>query len=201
MTGRTYALRVAGLFFGMILCMFIFYQPFMHIWVGDKLMLSKGDMLLFCIYFFLIVQVLPRNLYMNGNALWDKSKRWFVIEAICNLVLNIFLGKAFGITGVLIASNITIFLFNFLGRNQVVFEYYFGKEKKQDYYRAYFKYCAVMIFVIAVCNVIEDALKFKMIFLSLLVVLLSGIVLLCAFYVLFFKKSDELIKVKKMFLK
>ena len=26
MTGRTYALRVAGLFFGMILCMFIFYK-------------------------------------------------------------------------------------------------------------------------------------------------------------------------------
>ena len=185
----------------MTLCMFIFYQPFMHIWVGDKLMLSKGDMLLFCIYFFLIVQVLPRNLYMNGNALWDKSKKWFVIEAICNLVLNIFLGKAFGVTGVLIASNITIFLFNFLGRNRVVFEYYFGKEKKHDYYSAYFKYCAVMSFVIAVSNVMEEVLKFKIILLTLLVVLLSGIMLLCVCYALLFEKSDELLKVKKMFLK
>ena len=46
-------------------------------------------------------------------------------EAVANLILNFILGKYFGITGVLLATIITIFVFNYLQRNTVLFKCYF----------------------------------------------------------------------------
>ena len=89
-------------------CMVAMYQPFMQIWVGRRLMLSDRDMLLFCLYFYLINMNNIRNQYIDGTGMWNALKWSYILEAFGNLFLNIILGKLFGVTGILCATIFTI---------------------------------------------------------------------------------------------
>lgn len=117
-----------------------FYQPFMKLWAGEGLLLPNYDMLLFCIYFYVINMNNIRNQYISGTGMWWELKGSYIIEALANLGLNFILGRLFGITGVIIATIITIFLFNYLQRNKVLFKTYFKKEKIVEFYRQQFYY-------------------------------------------------------------
>ena len=109
------------------ICMFVLYQPFMIVWMkGDSsLLLSSVDMSLFCLYFYAINMNNARNLYFNSTGLFPKCKHWFILESLGNLILNVLLGYFFGITGILIATIITIFVFNFVCRTNALFKDYF----------------------------------------------------------------------------
>ena len=114
-------------------CLVALYQPFMKIWVGTELMLSDNDMLLFCIYFYLINMCNVRNQYINGTGMWWQLKVNYVLEAFGNLALNVILGKFFGITGILLATIITIFVFNYVIRTHKLFISYFEKKGEMKF--------------------------------------------------------------------
>jgi len=117
-----------------------FYQPFMKLWAGEELLLPSFDMLLFCVYFYVINMNNIRNQYVSGTGMWWKLKWSYIVEALANLSLNFILGKLFGITGVIMATIITIFLFNYLQRNIVLFKNYFKKESMWRFYKQQFYY-------------------------------------------------------------
>lgn len=106
-------------------CMACLYQPFMTLWAGKELLLPTFSMFLFCIYFYIINLNNIRNQYVSGTGLWWKLRYTYIVEAIGNLGLNIVLGKLYGINGVLWATIITIFLFNYLWRTSILFKNYF----------------------------------------------------------------------------
>ena len=132
------------------------YQPFMKLWVGEDLMLPTYDMFLFVTYFYLINMNHMRNEYILGNPIWWKLKGAYLAEAIGNLVLNIVLGKMFGITGVIIATIVTIFFCNYLMCNSVLFKTYFKGESIKVFYRQQFYYLAV---VAAVTGIVYNICK------------------------------------------
>lgn len=123
------------------------YQPFMKMWVGEELMLSTTDMILFALYFYFINMSRARNQYIFGNAFWWKLKWAYLIEAIGNLVLNIFLGRILGITGVLIATIITIFFCNYLMCNTVLFKEYFKSKPILFFYKQQIYYMIIAFFI------------------------------------------------------
>ena len=137
-------------------CLLCLYQPFMTLWVGKDLLLPNCDMILFCVYFYLINLNNIRNQYISGNGLWEKLKKSYIIEAGANLLLNIILGKIFGITGVIIATIITIFLFNYLQRNKVLFDNYFKNYKLSEFYKEqiYYAFLTTIIAIItySICS-------------------------------------------------
>ena len=51
-----------------------------------------------------------------------------------NLVLNIVLGKLFGVYGIVIATITSLFLCNYLWSVGIVFKHYFSMERIKDYY-------------------------------------------------------------------
>lgn len=142
-------------------CLGCLYQPFMKIWVGKDLLLSNTNMILFCVYFYLINMNNIRNQYISGLGIWWKLKNSYLIEAIANLLLNIVFGKIFGITGVILATIITIFIFNYLQRNRILFKSYFKNENIVDFYKEqfYFMFLIFISFVISyvICNIINLA--------------------------------------------
>lgn len=109
------------------ICMCCLYQPFMHIWMnGEKTMLlTNVDMVLFCLYFYAITMNNMRNLYVSGAGLYWELRKWYIFEAVGNIVLNWLLGYLFGMTGIIVATIITIFVFNFIARTNVLFKCYF----------------------------------------------------------------------------
>lgn len=130
------------------------YQPFMKIWAGEELLLPTFDMLLFCVYFYVINMNNIRNQYISGNGMWWKLKWSYVIEALANLGLNFILGKLFGITGVIWATIITIFVFNYLQRNYILFKNYFKNQSLGMFYKEQFYYMILTIIGLIVSFVI-----------------------------------------------
>ena len=113
------------------ICMLCGYQPIMRLWTGEELMLKTGDMLLFCLYFFIMNLTGIIDIYFVGRGLWWRAKYAYILEAGCNLLLNILLGNIWGVTGVLIATNVTMLAFRFIPVLTVTFKYYFENGLKR----------------------------------------------------------------------
>lgn len=125
-------------------CLCCLYQHFMDVWLNHNadMMLSNFNMILFCIYFYTITINNIRNLYINGAGIFWKLRIWYVLEAVANLLLNIVLGRFMGVTGIILATIITIFVFNFVARTNVLFREYFHCAPSR-FYILHFYYATV----------------------------------------------------------
>lgn len=142
-------------------CMFCLYQPFMNIWMNGNrsMLLSDLNMTLFCIYFYAINMTYVRSMYLDGKGLFYQCRYWCIAEAIGNLLLNILFGKYWGITGILLATIITIIVFNFAGRTKVLFKYYF-KSGLIEFYLEHFLYALMTITVAVATKIILDFVSY-----------------------------------------
>lgn len=86
------------------ICLLCLYQPFMRVWVTEKLMLDFKAVVLFCIYFFVNQIYLMFELFKDAAGMWHEDRFRPIIVAAINLFLNLILGWYLGIYGVLIAS-------------------------------------------------------------------------------------------------
>lgn len=120
-------------------CLLCLYQPFMKLWAGEDLMLPFFEMSLFCVYFFVLNSNNIGEIYFTTNGLWWFTKLYTCIEAMGNLLLNIMLVKIWGISGILIATIITLVFLQFIPRTEVLFKEYF-KRKPYRYYFATISY-------------------------------------------------------------
>ena len=114
-------------------CLLCLYQPFMKMWAGEELMLPFFEMSLFCLYFFILNSNNIGYVYFAASGLWWEAKWYTIMEAIGNFVLNIVLGRILGISGVLLATIITIFFLQFIPRTGVIFRNYFQKNPHKYY--------------------------------------------------------------------
>lgn len=108
-------------------CLFCLYQPFMKLWVGDKLTAPFASMILFCLYFYVSHLAEIRSIYSEAAGLWWKFRYITVGEMAANLILNIILGGYYEMNGILVATIITAFLSSFIGISIVTFRNYFRK--------------------------------------------------------------------------
>lgn len=115
------------------ICMLCLYQPFMMVWTGKALVLPEKDMILFCVYFYVLNLNNMRNLYFTGNGLWWAGKKSFIYESLANLLLNLLLGRLLGVTGILLATIMTVLVYNFVARTNILFKQYFKFSPKEFY--------------------------------------------------------------------
>lgn len=144
-------------------CMFCLYQPFMVLWAGEKLKFSNLNMTLFCIYFYTINMNTMRNVYFEANGLWWNAKKTFVLESVFNLLLNFGLGYFWGVTGVLLATIVTIIAFNFVARTNILFKKYFRCSPWQ-FYREHIVYLMSWIICALLAMFACDFIKINNIF-------------------------------------
>lgn len=116
------------------ICLACLYQPFMRLWAGAEKMFPVSVMLLFCIYFYVLKIGDIRGVYFEVNGLWWENRYKAIAESVSNIVLNYFLGKYFGVYGILLATILTIVIINFGYGSRIVFQYYFGLDKLPEYY-------------------------------------------------------------------
>lgn len=142
------------------ICLLCLFQPFMKIWMGEMYLLSNNVVLLICIYFYSLCIGEIRTLYMTGAGLWWEGRYRAVFEAITNIVLNIVLGKYFGIAGVVMATIISILVINFGYGSVIIYQYYFKNGKALRYYGHHIKYALITGFVAVIvyyiCTQIPD---------------------------------------------
>ena len=127
------------------ICLCCLYQPFMTIWVGEELLFPFHSMILFVIYFYCLKIGDIRSVYVATTGLWWESKYRAIMEALSNIVLNYLLGKYFGVNGIVVATIITILVFNFLYGSKIIFDNYFGRKKHLKYVVGHLRYAAVTV--------------------------------------------------------
>lgn len=131
-------------------CLLCLSQTFMKIWMGDDMLFSMGTVINMCVYFYTLKLGDIRGVYYNANGMWWEMRYRSIVETISNLVLNIGLGYFLGINGIILATTISLLFFNFLWGSNIVFEYYFGKDKLFEYFRYHIRY---FINTLIVCGV------------------------------------------------
>lgn len=110
------------------------YQPFMNLWVGKKLMADFYVMVLFVIYFFITQLGQCRSVYVAAAGIWWETRYVQIAEMIGNLILNFALGYFWGMTGILLATIVTSFIFGVVGQGIIAFQTYF-KRSAIEYFR------------------------------------------------------------------
>ena len=90
--------------------------------------------------------------------MWWKLKWSYIVEALANLGLNFILGRLFGITGVILATIITIFCFNYLWRNYILFRNYFKHQNIWEFYKEQFFYLILTIIGLVISYLMCESL-------------------------------------------
>lgn len=166
-------------------CLFCLYQPFMQIWVGSELTLPFYEMLLFCIYFYVINMNNIRNEYVNGSALWWNMKTSYIVEAIANLILNVILGRYFGMAGILWATIITIVFSNYLWRTAILFRHYFKGQSLPRLLGDQIYYLLITILASGVtyylCSLVNTSDWLKLLISGIICIFVPNIIFLCGF--------------------
>jgi O-antigen/teichoic acid export membrane protein len=114
-------------------CMLCLYQPFMKLWMGNEMLLSTLDMMLFCLYFFVLKQGDIQSVYYQAAGLWWEGKMRSVVEAVLNIALNFLLGYFLGVTGIILATIISLTICAYIYGSTFVFKLYFHKGLKRFY--------------------------------------------------------------------
>ena len=115
------------------ICLFMLYQPFMILWVGEDLTFPFATMILFCLYFYVNQLAQVRSVYSEAAGLWWHFRYLTVGEMVENLVLNIGLGYYFGVNGIIFATIITAFLGSFLGCSYITYKKLFECSPNEFY--------------------------------------------------------------------
>ena len=132
---------ISGICTCLLLCL---YQPFMKLWMGEKMMLPLPAVALFCVYFYILKLGDMRFMYSTANGLWWHHRHRAIGETIANLLLNIVLGMFFGIYGIIFATIISMLLCNFLWATKITFNHYFGKELSFIFFVIFVRYKTII---------------------------------------------------------
>ena len=130
---RKLQLLYMGLTSWLTVCLVACTQPFIKLWVGEKMMFTDGIMFVFCIYFFSIHFSRVCHVYRDAAGLWWQDRFRPIVETVVNLVLNILLVKYLGVTGVMFSTIFCIVGIEGTWGTRILFKYYFSEEKMSVY--------------------------------------------------------------------
>lgn len=138
-------------------CIICLMQPFVMIWVGEKLMFPDGVVFLFGIYFYVFQSEKIVLTYKDAAGFWWKDRfRPYVVMAV-NLILNIVTVQIIGVYGVILSTIVSL-LISFPWSGYVLHKYIF-KVPLKTYLLSYIKYlvnaitCCTITYV--VCSQID----------------------------------------------
>ena len=132
-------------------CLLCLFQPFMYMWMGQDLMLENSSVVAFTVLFYLLRLGDIRYIYIKALGLWYETRYLSVLEMLSNIALNIYLCKNYGVTGIIFATIISVFFFNYISFPIVLFKTYFKTASIYTYFWEHIKYSLVTIISAAIC--------------------------------------------------
>lgn len=124
------------------ICILCLIQPFMRLWAGSGMMLENGTACLFAVCFYLLKMSDIRSLYAESAGIWWQARYISIAETAANLVLNFILVQRFGIAGVITATMLSYFVFNYAGGAVILFRTVFADRDMLSYFAGHAKYAA-----------------------------------------------------------
>ncbi len=135
----------AWMFGWVCICLFILYNPFISIWLGEEYLLPKQTVVLIVVNFYMYCMRMPVSNTKEAMGLFWNDRYKPIAEVIVNLGVSVWLGRAMGITGVLLGTLISTVTVPFWVEPYVLYKHGL-KKKLHSYYIFYFGYLAVTVF-------------------------------------------------------
>lgn len=113
-------------------CLVCLYQPFMQIWVGEKLMFPFYVVLEMGLYFYVYqIRKIP-VVYKDAAGIWWEDRFRPYVCMVVNVVLNITLVQVIGISGIILSTVFSLFI-SIPWENYTIFKYVFHRSSKPYY--------------------------------------------------------------------
>lgn len=125
------------------LCCFL--TPLLKVWLGSYYVIGFDSVVAACVYFYVSSMHYPCYTYRTTAGLFVFGKYVPILAAACNIVLDIILGKVYGLTGILWASTISRVLTYELIDPLIIFKKVFHK----PVVRYYITYVCMLLLVVA----------------------------------------------------
>lgn len=113
-------------------CLVCLYQPFMRIWVGEKLMFPFYVVLELGLYFYIYQIRKISVVYKDAAGIWWEDRFRPYVCMVVNVVLNIGMVQVIGISGVILSTVFSLFI-SIPWENYTIFRYVFHRGSKAYY--------------------------------------------------------------------
>jgi len=130
-----------------LLCLF---QPFMNIWMGNEYMFPFSVVICLCLYFYQLKVSDIISIYKQAAGTWYSGRFEMILETLVNLILNIILGKLYGVYGIILSTFISLLLVGLPYGTYIIFKYYFKNMSMKKYHLRHIVYFIVTIIIAAI---------------------------------------------------
>lgn len=111
-------------------CLYPLLNPFMKIWMGDKLIFDKLTVIILCLQFYFEMSRQINISFTNASGLFTKDIWRPIVEALINLIVSIILVKAIGIAGVFLGTIVSCLATVFWREPYLLYKYEFEKSMR-----------------------------------------------------------------------
>jgi len=165
-----------------VICMLCLYQPFIKLWAGSDLTYPLHIVVMFCLYFYSLSMIAIVSMYAVSAGIWWEHRYAAIAEALANILLNYLFCRIWGVAGVIMATFISIILFNFIIRTNITFKVYFKKISPKAFYVNHLFYAVIAAltacFTYKICSFIPFNGLYELLIKGCICVILPNIILL-----------------------
>lgn len=170
-----------------------------------SLCFGKDYVINFVCYIFIILNYYTSNIrqtlwiYRETSGIFEKVRYITIITAIVNLILSIFLGKIFGLLGIVSATVFSRMIYAWWKEPIVIYKDLF-KEKSNTYFYKYLMRLGLISLICCGLYFVFNFFTFENMLISLIVkFIVISVVLLITFIILYSRKEEFLYLKNKLF--
>lgn len=126
-------------------CFLCLYQPFMTIWVGNKLLLPYNAVICLCIYFYVYQINHLLNTFKDAGGIWHEDRFRPLVTALSNLGMNLIMVQFWGIYGIVLSTVLSMVIIGMPWLLHNLFTTMFTKEQLKEYINQIIVYTIVII--------------------------------------------------------
>lgn len=170
-------------------CFYHLLNPFISLWLGKDYLLSQFTVGVIVANFISVAILNIVFIFRESMGLFRYGRYLQLVGGIVNIVLSIILGKAMGVSGVLLATLITGLTITIFPFPKILFKYGFEKSCGQ-YIIRYFSYL-IFTFLSIVFVALASILINETTWVTLMVKFLLCLLVPNLFYYILFKRTEE----------
>lgn len=139
------------------ICLFVLYNPFITLWVGEEYLFDMEIVALIVINFYMLGMRQPVLTTRDALGIFWYDRHKPIVESIINIVCSIPLAIYMGVSGVLLGTLISTVTTSLWVEPYVLYKYGF-KKKVISYFAKYFGYTLTTLIAGAICWLVCDNL-------------------------------------------
>lgn len=168
------------------ICLFILFNPFITLWVGDEYLFDVGIVSLIVVNFYMLGMRQPVLTTRDALGIFWYDRHKPIVESVINLVASIPLAIYMGVSGVLLGTLISTVTTSLWVEPYVLYKHGF-KKKATSYFVKYLAYTFVTVFAGGVCIIICNSLTISNVYLlfvtkAIICAIIPNVIFLLAYF-------------------